>query len=336
MTKEFEHYKFVADPGQTQVRVDVFLTNKIEGISRSRIQAAVKENCIKVNGKVVKANYKVKGGDEVAVVFDYERRELKIIAEDIPLDVVYEDEDLIVINKPAGMVVHPGCGNYTGTLVNALANHVTDSPLFQNNEGDVRPGLVHRIDKNTTGLLVIAKNEDAKTHLAGQFFDRTVNRRYIAMVWGDIREEGRVETRLGRSLKNRQVMDNFELDSEYGKIAITNYKPIESFTYVSMIECKLETGRTHQIRAHMKHIKHPLFNDDTYGGDAILKGTTFTKYRQFVQNCFKELPRHALHAKTLEFTHPRTGELMSFNSELPEDMKNCIEKWRGYANHVIE
>lgn len=334
--KEFEHYKFIADPGQKAVRVDVFLTGKIEGISRSRIQAAVKENCIKVNGEIVKSNFKVKGNDEVTVVFDYERRELKIIAEDIPLNIVYEDEDLIVVDKKPGMVVHPGCGNYTGTLVNALAHHVKDSPLFSDNEGDIRPGLVHRIDKNTSGLLVVAKNEDAKTHLASQFFHRTINRKYLALVWGDIREEGRVETKLGRSLKNRQVMDNFDLEEEYGKLAITNYKPIESFTYVSLIECKLETGRTHQIRAHMKHIKHPLFNDETYGGDTILKGTTFTKYKQFVQNCFKDLPRHALHARLLEFEHPRTGEIMKFESDLPSDMSTCIEKWRNYANHVIE
>lgn len=336
MKQEFEHYSFTADKGQSPLRVDVFLTNKLEGNSRARIQAACKENCVRVNDKPVKANHKVKPGDQVSLVFEYEKRELRIEPEDLPLNIVFEDEHLIVVDKEAGMVVHPGHGNWSGTLVNALAHHVTDSPLFNTQDDeDVRPGLVHRIDKNTSGLLVIAKTEDAKTHLGKQFFDRTVNRLYEALVWGQIEPEGRVETNIGRSLKNRQVMDNFELDSELGKLAITNYKLLESFTYVSLIECKLETGRTHQIRAHMKHIKHPLFNDETYGGDAILKGTTFTKYRQFVQNCFKELPRHALHAKSLEFEHPATGERLHFQSALPTDMQNCIERWRNYAENSI-
>ena len=260
-------------------------------------------------------------------------REIELIPQDIPLDIIYEDEDIVILNKEAGMVVHPGYGNYSGTLVNALAYHFKDLPA---NGGDItRPGLVHRIDKNTTGLMVIAKNEMAMTSLSKQFFDRTIDRRYNALVWGELKdEEGSIEGHIGRSLKNRKVMTVFP-DGEYGKHAKTHYKVLERFGYISLVECKLETGRTHQIRVHFQHIKHPLFNDFEYGGDKILKGTTFSKYKQFVENCFRMIPRQSLHAKSLSFSHPRTNEWLCFDSELPQDMKSVIEKWRNYAIHKI-
>jgi 23S rRNA pseudouridine1911/1915/1917 synthase len=266
-------------------------------------------------------------------MFNNPPREVELIPQDIPLDIVYEDEDIVILNKEAGMVVHPGFGNYSGTLVNALAFHFKDLPA---NGGDLtRPGLVHRIDKNTTGLMVIAKNEAAMTSLSKQFYDRTIDRRYNALVWGELKEEeGTIDGHIGRSLKNRKVMTVFP-EGEYGKHAKTHYKVLERFGYISLVECKLETGRTHQIRVHFQHIKHPLFNDFEYGGDKILKGTTFTKYKQFVENCFRMIPRQSLHAKSLAFTHPRTKEWMKFDSELPEDMKSVIEKWRNYAIHKI-
>ncbi len=304
----FEHYRYLVDKGQSAMRIDRWLFNKLVNISRNKIQEAAEAGNILVNEKPVKSNYKVRPEDVVTIVFDYPPREIEIIAEDIPLDIVYEDDDLLIINKKPGMVVHPSYGHYSGTLVNALAFHLKNLPLFDGD--DPRPGLVHRIDKNTSGIILIAKSEEAKTHLSKQFFDRTINRRYIALVW-------------------RKIMHVFP-DGEYGKHAVTHYKVIEEFDYVTMIECKLETGRTHQIRAHMAYIRHPLFNDDEYGGDQILKGTTFTKYKQFVQNCFTMLPRQALHAKSLEFIHPRTGETMFFDSELPKDMADTIEKWRNY------
>lgn len=324
----YEHYRITVDAGQSSIRIDKFLSNRIENASRSRIQAAADAGNILVNGKAVKPNYKVKPNEEILIVMDYPRRELKIIAENIPLNIVYEDDQLIVINKPPGLVVHPGHGNYSGTLVNALAYYFKDLPLF--NSEDPRPGLVHRIDKDTSGLMVVAKTELAKNKLALQFFEKTTERRYHALVWGSVKEdEGTISGHIGRSLKNRQVFTVFP-QGDHGKHAVTHYKVLRRIGYVTLVECRLETGRTHQIRVHMKYINHTLFNDSNYGGDAILRGTTFNKYRQFVQNCFKILPRQALHAKTLGFIHPTTGEKMIFNSELPDDMASAIEKWEHY------
>lgn len=329
----FEHFRFVADKGQKPLRVDKFLMNFVENTSRNKIQNAAAAGSIQINGKPVKSNGKVKGGDVVTVVMSHPPREIELRAENIPLEIVYEDRDVAVVNKDAGMVVHPGYGNYTGTLVNALVHHFENLP---ERNGDDRPGLVHRLDKNTSGIMVIAKNELAMTKLAKQFFDRTTERRYHALVWGDFEEEeGVIEGHIGRSLKNRKVMDVFP-DGEFGKHAVTRWKVLERFGYVTLVECKLETGRTHQIRAHFQHIGHPLFNDEVYGGDRILKGTTFTKYKQFVQNCFNVCPRHALHAKSLGFTHPSSGEFLRFDSELPSDMTELLEKWRNYAKHSMD
>jgi 23S rRNA pseudouridine1911/1915/1917 synthase len=326
--EQFEHYHFKTDPGQGLLRIDKFLFNRIEGTSRNRIQLAAEAGCILVNGKPVKSNYRVKPLDDVSIMMDYPRRELKIIPEDIPLDIVYEDNDLLVINKPAGLVVHPGHGNYTGTLVNGLVYKYKDLPLYANE--DPRPGLVHRIDKNTSGLILIAKTDVAKLNLALQFFNKTTKRKYVALVWGNLKEnEGTIEGNIGRSPKNRQIFTVFPKGNQ-GKTAVTHFRVIERLGYVNLVECVLETGRTHQIRVHMKHIGHPLFNDEVYGGDKILKGTTFAKYKQFVENCFSILPRHALHAKVLGFKHPTTHEEMLFDSGLPEDMAQVIEKWRNY------
>lgn len=329
----FEHYNLVVDPGQTLIRIDKFLSDRLKNASRSRLQNAADSGNILVNKTPVKSSYRVKPGDEISIVMDYPRRELKIIPEDIPLNIVYEDDDVIVINKPAGLVVHPGHGNYSGTLVNALAWHFKELPLF--NSDDPRPGLIHRIDKNTSGLLVVAKTLDAKVKLSLQFFEKTTKRRYVALVWGDLKDnEGTITGNIGRSPKNRQVFTVFP-EGDYGKHAVTHYKVIERLGYVNLVECRLETGRTHQIRVHMKYIGHPLFNDDNYGGDQILKGTTFTKYKQFVANCFAMIPRQALHAQMLGFVHPTTGKEMIFESELPDDLANVIEKWRNYlANRV--
>ena len=325
----YEHYKFVATEGQEPLRVDKFLMNFIENATRNKIQQAAKAGNILVNDVVVKSNHKIKPNDVVRVVLAYPPAENLLIAENIPLDIVYEDDAVIVVNKPAGMVVHPGHGNYTGTLVNGLIHHVENLPTNSNE----RPGLVHRIDKDTSGLLVVAKTEFAMTHLSKQFFDRTTERLYYALVWGNIDEDtGIIEGNIGRSFKNRLQMDVFP-EGDFGKHAVTHFKVLERLTYVTLVECKLETGRTHQIRAHFKHIGHTLFNDERYGGNDILKGTTFTKYKQFVQNCFKTLPRQALHAKTLGFTHPTTGEFMRFNSEIPEDITACLEKWRTYSEN---
>lgn len=327
----YEHFRFVSDPGQSLLRVDKFLASRIDKASRSRIQAAAEAGNILVNDVPVKSNYKVKPGDIVVVVMDYPRRELKIIAEDIPLNIVYEDDDLLVINKPPGLVVHPGHGNYTGTLVNGLLFYLKDLPLFDT--GDTRPGLIHRIDKETSGLLVVAKTEQAKNGLGIQFFNKTSVRKYEALVWGNLKEDsGTVTGNIGRSISNRQIFTVFP-DGEHGKPAVTHYRVLEKLGYVNLIECQLETGRTHQIRVHMKYIGHPLFNDSTYGGDQILRGTTYTKYRQFVQNCFQLLPRQALHAKTLGFIHPSTGKAMLFESELPEDMQAVIDRWRNYITN---
>jgi len=328
----FEHHKFIADKGQEVIRIDKFLMDRIPNTSRNKIQDSAKNGTILVNKKVVKSNYKVKPLDEISIVLPYPVQEIELIAEDIPLNILYEDDEVMVVNKEAGMVVHPAYGNYTGTLVNALVYHF-DSIDLPHNGVPSRPGIVHRLDKNTTGIMVVAKTEHALTHLGKQFFDRTTERRYHALVWGDVKEdEGTVTGNLGRSLKNRKVMDVFP-DGDFGKHAVTHYKVLERFGYITLVECKLETGRTHQIRVHMKHIGHNLFNDDEYGGNKILKGTTFTKYSQFVQNCFKLLPRQALHAKSLGFEHPTTGKWLQFESELPEDMQAVILKWKNYVTN---
>ena len=325
----YEHHKFVASVGQVPLRVDKFLMNFIENATRNKIQLAAKAGNILVNDVIVKSNHKVKPNDVVRVVLAYPPAENLLVAENIPIDIVYEDDTLIVVNKPAGMVVHPGHGNYSGTLVNGLIYHIENLPTNDNE----RPGLVHRIDKDTSGLLVVAKTEFALAHLSKQFFDRTTERLYYALVWGNIEEdEGSIEGNIGRSLKNRLQMSVFP-DGDFGKHAVTHFKVLERLTYVTLVQCKLETGRTHQIRAHFKHIGHTLFNDERYGGNDILKGTTFTKYKQFVHNCFKVLPRQALHAKTLGFTHPKTGEFMQFNSEIPDDITECLAKWRTYSEH---
>ncbi len=328
----FEHFKVKADKGQDPLRIDKFLMLRVEKTSRNRIQNAAKAGCILVNGKVVKSNYKVRPGDEIKLMLPHEPRTLELIPEKMELDIVYEDDSLIIVNKPSGLVVHPGYGNYTGTLVNGLIHHFDQLP--QNKDFAGRPGLVHRIDKLTTGLMVVAKTEYAMTHLAKQFFDRTVKRRYQAIVWGDVEPEGRIEGHIGRHLKNRQKMTVFE-DASYGKHAVTHFKLIRRFGYVSHVECRLETGRTHQIRVHMAHIGHALFGDPVYGGNRILKGTVYTKYKQFVENCFKLMPRQALHAKSLGFIHPKTEEEMYFESDLPEDMETVIAKWETYASHRL-
>ncbi len=327
----YEHFSFVASKGQEPLRVDKFLMNFIENATRNKIQQAAKDGCIFVNDKIVKSNFKVKPDDVVKVRLAHPPYEQLLVGEDLDLDIVYEDETLLVVNKPAGMVVHPGHGNYSGTLLNGLIFHIDNLPKNSND----RPGLVHRIDKDTSGLLVVAKTEEAMTHLAKQFYDKTSERIYHALVWGDVDEpEGTIEGNIGRHPKNRlQNTVFFGEEAYHGKAAVTHYKIIERFGYVTLVECKLETGRTHQIRVHMKHIGHILFNDSRYGGNRILKGTTFSKYKHFVENCFKILPRQALHAKTLGFIHPKTGKKMSFNSEIPTDMKNCFEKWRNYAQH---
>lgn len=325
----YEHFSFTADKGQEPLRVDKYLMNRIENATRSKIQQAAKARNIFVNDIAVKSNYKVKGGNVVRVLFGHPPHENLLVPEELPLDVVYEDDTVIVVNKAAGMVVHPGHGNYSGTLINALLFHFDHLP----NNDQERPGLVHRIDKDTSGLLVIAKTEHALTHLSKQFFDKSSTRKYMALVWGNVEEEqGTIEGAIGRHPKNRLQMMVFP-DGESGKPAVTHYKVLERFGYVTLVECQLETGRTHQIRAHMKHIGHTLFNDERYGGNAILKGTHFSKYKQFVDNCFKMLPRQALHAKTLGFEHPVSGKWMEFNSELPEDMTHTLQKWQNYAKH---
>jgi len=326
----FEHHRFTVDAGQSLLRIDKFITSRLENTSRTRVQNAANAGNIMVNNLPAKPNYRVKPGDIIQIVLPTPPREIELIPENIPINIIYEDDDVIVINKEAGMVVHPAYGNYTGTLINALMWHFRDLPLFQT--GELRPGLVHRIDKNTSGILVIAKNEYAHNRLAKQFFDRKTDRKYIALVWGTPDPpEGTITGNVGRNLKDRKIMQVFP-DGSQGKHAVTHYKVIENIGYISMVECKLETGRTHQIRVHFSFIKHPLFNDEEYGGDKILKGTTFTRYQQFVRNCFKILPRQALHAKSLTFDHPVTRKRLSFESELPEDMRLVIEKWRSYIS----
>lgn len=322
-----EHYRFEASKGQSALRVDKFLMNLIENTTRSKIQNAIDAGAVLVNDAAVKSNYKVKAGDIVRVVLTHPTYEQLLKPENIALDIVYEDDQLLVVNKPAGMVVHPGHGNYSGTLVNALAFHFENLPM----NSSERPGLVHRIDKDTTSLLVVAKTEHAMAYLSKQFAEKTSEREYVALVWGNIEEdEGTIEGNIDRHLVNRMQMAVF-LDEEKGKPAVTHFKVLERFGYVTLVSCQLETGRTHQIRVHMKHIGHTLFNDERYGGNLILKGTTFTKYKQFVDNCFKTLPRQALHAKTLGFEHPTTKEFMRFNTEIPQDLLDLIQKWRVYS-----
>jgi 23S rRNA pseudouridine1911/1915/1917 synthase len=328
----FEHHRIVADPGQTLLRVDKFLMDRLPNVTRTKIQDGIRDGFVRVNDQPVKPNYKVHPHDVITISLPQPPRDTDVIPENIPLNIVYEDDYLLVINKPAGMVVHPAYQNWTGTLVNALAYHFQNLPQMPGNDG--RPGLVHRIDKDTSGLLVIAKTETALTALAKQFFDHSIERTYWAIVWGvPDPPQGTIDIHVGRSLKDRRVTTAFP-EGDFGRHAITHYKLLQDLRYVSVVECRLETGRTHQIRAHMKHIGHTLFNDAMYGGDQILKGTIFSKYRQFVDNCFKLIPRQALHAKTLGFVHPQTGEKMKFESALPEDFKNAIEKWEHYVKYT--
>jgi len=323
--KEFyEHYRFTVDPGQQPMRIDKFLSDRISNVSRSKIQSAADANAIQVNEKPVKSSYKIKPRDIVAIVLPFPPHEFELIAENIPINIDYEDNDIIVINKEAGMVVHPGYGNFTGTLLNALLYHFKDNPNAQ-------PFLVHRIDKDTSGILVVAKNENSQARLSKYFFDHSIDRNYVALVWGDFEnDQGTVTGYIGRNLRNRKMMDVYQ-DEEQGRFAVTHFKVLERFRYVTLIECTLETGRTHQIRAHMRYIGHPLFNDALYGGNTILKGTTFSKYKQFVQNCFQLMPRQALHAQSLGFIHPATGKFINFTSEIPQDMRLVIEKWQHYV-----
>ena len=328
----FEHYRFVADPRQGPLRIDKFLMGRIENASRNKIQQAAAAGSILVNDKAVKQNYKVKPGDVISILLTEPPRDTEIIPEDIPVDIVFEDEHIMLINKKAGMVVHPAYANFTGTLVNALTYYLRQT----SGNDDAQPYLVHRIDKDTSGIMLVAKTEPAQTRLAKEFFNHTIDRKYLALVWGDMDEDkGTITGNLGRSKNNRKIMTVYP-DGEAGKHAVTHWKVVQRFGYVSLIECTLETGRTHQIRAHLKYIKHPLFNDEAYGGDQILKGTTFTKYRQFIKNCFSILPRQALHAKSLGLKHPITGKYLFFDSELPTDMKEVVEKWEHYVVHQKE
>ena len=328
-----EHYSFSVQAGQEPLRIDKYLMNFVENATRTKIQAAAKDGSIRVNGQVVKSNYKVRPLDEIKVLFEYPPTENLLLPENIDLNIVFEDDDIVVVNKPAGIVVHPGHGNQTGTLINGLIYHFDNLP----NNSSNRPGLVHRIDKDTSGLLVVAKNDNAMTKLSKQFANKTSKREYVALVWGNLKEEeGTINQIIGRNPKNRlqNIVFNDE-DSHLGKPAITHYKVLQRFGYVSLISCRLETGRTHQIRVHLKSIGHTLFNDERYGGNLILKGTTFTKYKQFVENCFKVLPRQALHAKSLGFIHPTSNKFMEFESEMPEDIRLCIDKWSNYSKHQM-
>ena len=326
----YEHFAITADKGQSLLRLDKYLTSHMENCSRNRIQAAADSGNILVNGTPAKSSYKVKPLDRIQIVMPYPKREYEIIPEDIPLDIRYEDDDLVIVNKAAGMVVHPGVGNHSGTLVNAMSYHLRQLPMFS--EGNTRAGLVHRIDKNTSGLLVMAKTEQALARLGKQFFDHSIQRRYVALVWGNFDEdEGTITGNIGRSPKDRQKMYVFA-DGSDGKWAVTHWRVLRRCGYVTLVECRLETGRTHQIRVHMSWIGHPLFNDERYGGDRILKGTTFAKYRQFIENCFAVMPRHALHARLLGFVHPTTGRDVLFESELPEDFRALVAKWENYSS----
>lgn len=324
----FEHLRIEVDKGQALLRIDKFLMNRVENASRNKIQAAIEAESVLVNEKPVKASYKVRPLDVITVVLPDPPRDTEVYPEDIPLDIIHEDNDVLIVNKESGMVVHPGFNNYTGTLVNALTHHIQQLPQLPGNSD--RPGLVHRIDKDTSGLLVIAKNEKSMTHLAKQFFDHSITRKYIALVWGDIKEDGTITGYIGRHQKDRRIMAMYDSEAN-GRWSVTHYRVLERLGYVTLIECQLETGRTHQIRAHMQSIGHPLFNDAMYGGDKIIKGTVFTKYKQFVDNCFKMLPRQALHAQVIGFVHPTTKENVKFEVPLPEDFRLGLEKWRNYA-----
>ena len=323
----YEHFNLVVDKGQSLIRIDKFLMLRIENASRSKIQHAIEADNVLVNEKPIKASYKVKPLDVISIVLPHPPRDTEVIPQNIPINIIYEDDDLLIVNKDAGMVVHPGYGNWDGTLVNALVYHFSQLPQLPGNDG--RPGLVHRIDKDTSGLLLISKNEKSMTYLAKQFYDHSISRKYLALVWGDIEKDGTVTGYIGRSAKDRKVMDVYDKEED-GKWSVTHYKVLERFNYVTLIECQLETGRTHQIRAHMQHIGHPLFNDAPYGGDKIRKGTLFAKYKQFVENCFDIIPRQALHAKTLGFIHPTKKEAIHFESDLPQDFTLVLEKWRNY------
>ncbi len=332
----YEHHNIKVEKGQVMLRIDKFISTRIANSTRTKIQNSCDVGNVLVNGKSVKSNYKIKPFDEISIVFSVPPRDVEVVPENIPLNIVFEDEYIVLVNKEPGMVVHPAYGNYRGTLVNALAYRFQNLPKtttkLNNDLYLERPGLVHRIDKNTSGIIIIAKTEMAMVKLAKEFFDRTMHRKYIAIVWGDLKNDtGTITANVGRNLKNRKVMDTFPTDSELGKHAVTHYTVLERFGYITFIECKLETGRTHQIRVHFKSIGHPLFNDNEYGGDIILKGINSTKYKQFIQNCFQILPRHALHAKTLGITHPATGEKLFFDSEIPADMQALLDKWRKYA-----
>ncbi|MFK7758298.1 MAG: RluA family pseudouridine synthase [Flavobacteriales bacterium] len=326
----FEHFKYVADPGQQLLRVDKFLCDRLPNTSRNRIQLSAKAGFVKVNDVSVKPNFRIRPNDVITLELPFPIRDREIYAEDIPLEILYEDDECLVLNKEAGMVVHPGYGNYTGTMVHGLMHHFNQLPEGSN---PGRPGLVHRLDKLTTGVMVVAKSDDSLAHLAKQFYDRTTERRYWALVWGDLSEDGTVTGNLARSLKNRKLMEVYE-DPNIGKHAVTHYRVIKRFGYVTLVECKLETGRTHQIRIHMKHIGHPLFNDIEYGGDKILKGTVFTKYKQFVMNCFQLIPGQALHAKSLGFEHPKTGEMLHFETDVPEGYQALLDKWDAYSKQM--
>ncbi len=325
----YEHFKIKVDKGQSLLRIDKFLMLRVENASRNRIQNAIDAGNVLVNGKVIKASYKVKPADEINIVLPEPPRDVTVYPENIPIDIVYEDDDVLLVNKKPGMVVHPGFGNWSGTLVNALVYHLNASLLPQLPGNLNRPGLVHRIDKDTSGLLLISKNETSMTYLAKQFYDHSIKREYIALVWGDIKEDGTITGYIGRSVKDRKVMDIYE-DEENGKWSITHFKVLERFNYVTLVSCRLETGRTHQIRAHMQHIGHPLFSDAAYGGDKIRKGAIFAKYKAFVENCFEIMPRQALHAKSLGFIHPKTKKEIFFETDLPDDFKQVLEKWKNY------
>ena len=325
----FEHHRISVDPGQQALRLDKFLFDRISNATRSKIQNAIKSGFVLVNDNSVKANYKVRPNDEIVISLPEPPRDNEVVPENIPLDIVFEDDYLLIVNKPAGMVVHPAFQNWSGTLVNALAYHFTKLPEMANNEG--RPGLVHRIDKDTSGLLVIAKTELAMNGLAKQFFDHSIERTYWALAWGEFEQQkGTIDVHIGRSPKDRKLTIAFP-DADFGRNAVTHYEVIKELRYVSLIKCNLETGRTHQIRAHMKYVGHPLFGDKTYGGDRVVKGTQFSKYKSFVENCFKVLPRQALHAKSLGFIHPATNKNMFFESDLPQDFTDVLDRWEKYV-----
>lgn len=335
----YEHHRFVVDKGQELLRIDKYLMHKLEKMSRNRIQKGADAGNILVNDKPVKSNYRVKPGDSISLVFAHPPHENLMVPQEIPLDILYEDDDLIIINKQAGLVVHPGHGNYSGTLVNGLLYHFQHLPVSKHEkateEDEIRPGLVHRIDKETSGVMVIAKTEYAMTYIAKQFFDRTIDRKYVALVWGDVDKDGRVEGHIGRDKRDRKAMAVFP-EGDMGKPAATNYKVLENLHYVTLVECKLETGRTHQIRVHMKHIGHPLFNDDRYGGNKVLKGVDTSKYRQFVENCFTLIPGQALHAKSLGLMHPTTKEWIYFEAPRPQGFEELLVKWRNYITSTIK